>query len=581
MSDLMEMLVRRGFLWQSFEIYGGMAGFIDYAPLGNNLRRKIEDIWREFFVIGERAAEIDTPTVGIEEVFIASGHVASFTDVAIECEKCGRVYRADHYVKEKLGIEVDESSEAVSEVMELYDLKCECGGSFGKPKNMSLMFSTTIGPGKGKRGYLRPETAQGMFVDFKRLLSYFRDKLPFGVAQIGRAYRNEISPRQGVIRLREFNQAELEYFVHPAEKTHPGFEELKSDIVHLVDKFGEEHRITLGEAVEKGIIAHELLAYFIGRTRRFLLKIGIREENLRFRQHRDDERAHYATDCWDAEINTSFGWIEVVGIADRTDYDLKKHAEMSGEDLSVFIQYSEPIRVKRKKVVPKMNKIGPVFKERASAIVNALQSVSLTETGNETGNVNVIKLNLDGEEIEIDGEFFDIEEVEEEIKGEKIVPHVIEPSFGLDRITYAVLENAMDRDIVDGEERRVLRLKRWLAPVEIAVLPLLSREPFTTKAMELTNMLKSEGFFTEYDDSGSIGRRYRRYDEIGTPFCVTVDHQTFEDGTVTIRDRDTTRQIRVHVNDLSRILRELLRTEKDISEFGEIFKEKSLMKNEL
>ncbi len=245
MSDLMEMLIRRGFLWQSFEIYGGMAGFIDYAPLGNNLRRKIEQIWREFFVINERAAEIDTPTIGIEEVFIASGHASSFTDVAIECEKCGRVYRADHYVKEKLGIEVDETEEAVKEVMEVYDLKCECGGSFKEPVPMNLMFSTTIGPGRGKKGYLRPETAQGMFVDFKRLAAYFRDKLPFGVAQIGRAYRNEISPRQGVIRLREFNQAELEYFVHPGQKTHPQFPQYADDVVRLVDKFDREHELPI------------------------------------------------------------------------------------------------------------------------------------------------------------------------------------------------------------------------------------------------------------------------------------------------------------------------------------------------
>ncbi len=566
MSDLMEMLVRRGFLWQSFEIYGGMAGFVDYAPLGNNLRRKIENIWRDFFVINERAVEIDTPTIGIEEVFIASGHAVSFTDVAVECEKCGRVYRADHYIKEKLGIEVDESVEAVKEVMSLYDVRCECGGSFGEPKEMGLMFSTTIGPGKGKRGYLRPETAQGMFVDFKRLLTYFRDKLPFGVAQIGRAYRNEISPRQGVIRLREFNQAELEYFVHPAEKKHPNFDEVKSDVLLLVDKFGNEHRISLGEAVDRGIIAHELLAYFVGKTRRFLLRVGIKEENLRFRQHRDDERAHYAADCWDAEVKTSLGWIEVVGIADRTDYDLRRHSEASGEDLSVFVQYPQPIKMRVRKIVPKMNKLGPVFREKAGKIAKALEEMRAESVEGS------VKVNIDGEEIEVSDEYFEVVEVEEEKSGEKIIPHVIEPSFGLDRITYAVLENAMDRDVVDGEERRVLRLKRWLAPVEVAVLPLLSREPFTSKAAEITKMLKEEGFFTEFDDSGSIGRRYRRYDEIGTPFCVTIDHQTFEDGTVTIRDRDTTRQIRVKIDDLAGVLSKLIKSERDIEEFGEPFK---------
>jgi len=566
MSDIMEMLVRRGFLWQSFEIYGGMAGFIDYAPLGNNLRRKIENIWRKYFVINERAVEIDTPTIGIEEVFIASGHATSFTDVAIECENCGRVYRADHYVKEKLGIEVDETVEAVKEVMDVYDLKCECGGKFKEPAPMNLMFSTKIGPGKGKKGYLRPETAQGMFVDFKRLAGYFREKLPFGVAQIGRAYRNEISPRQGVIRLREFNQAELEFFVHPAEKTHPDFSQVASDKVKLVDKFDNEHEMTLSEAVEKGIIANQILGYFIGKTRRFLLEIGINEDKLRFRQHKDDERAHYATDCWDAEVETSYGWIEVVGIADRTDYDLKRHSEYSGEDLTIFVPYTQPVKVKRRRLVPKMNKIGPTFKEKAKKIAEAISTFNVNSDADE------IEIVVDGERIKISKEVFDIEEVEEEIAGEKIVPHVIEPSFGLDRISYAVLEHAYDKDVVDGEERRVLRLKRKVSPVEVAVLPLLSREPFESKAQEIVSLLRSKGIYTEYDDSGSIGRRYRRFDEIGTPFCITVDHQTFDDDTVTIRDRDTTRQVRVKIESLPIILKELLESERDITEFGEVFR---------
>ena len=560
----MEMLVRRGYLWQSFEIYGGMAGFIDYGPLGNGVRRKLENLWREFFVINERAVEIDTPTIGIEEVFIASGHASSFTDVAIECEECGRIFRADHYIKEKLGIEAEETIESVKEVMETYDLRCECGGKFKHPENINLMFSTTIGPGKGKKGYLRPETAQGIFIDFKRLADYFREKLPFGVTQIGRAYRNEISPRQGVIRLREFNQAELEYFVDPRNKSHPQFERYKEQKIKLVDKFDNEHYITLSEAVEKGIIAHELLAYFIAKTREFLLKAGLKDEKLRFRQHKDDERAHYAVDCWDAEALTSYGWVEIVGIADRSDYDLSKHTQYSGEDLSIFIPFKEPIKVKKKKVVPKMDKIGPTFKEKAKKIVELLEKAEPNEK---------IELEVDGEKIVLTTEYFEIKEVEEEVHGERIIPHVIEPSFGLDRITYSVLEHAFDKDIVDGEERRVLRLKRWMSPVQVAVLPLLSKDEFVNVAKRISEMLKANGIFTEYDDSGSIGRRYRRYDEIGTPFCITIDHQTLEDNTVTIRDRDTTKQVRVKIDELVGILKELLNSEKDIFEFGEVFKE--------
>ncbi len=560
----METLVRRGFIWQSFEIYGGMAGFIDYGPLGNGLRRRIENLWREFFVINERSVEIDTPTIGIEEVFIASGHAEGFTDVALECKECGRVFRADHYVKEKLNIEVDPTIEAVKAVVEEFNLKCECGGSFKEPERFNLMFETKIGPGKGKKGYLRPETAQGIFIDFKRLADYFRGKLPFGVAQIGRAYRNEISPRQGVIRLREFNQAELEFFCHPANKRHPKFDQYADDVVTLVDKFDKEYKITLREAVKKGIIAHELLAYFIGKTRRFLLKAGIKDEKLRFRQHKDDERAHYAVDCWDAEVLLSYGWIEMVGIADRSDYDLSRHTMFSKEDLTIFVPYDEPIKVKKKQVVPIISKLGPVYKEKAKKIAEEISKLDNVE-----GDVI---LNIDGEKIKISSEFYEIKEVEEEIYGERIVPHVIEPSFGLDRITYAVLEHSYDTDIVDGEERKVLRLKRFLAPVQVAVLPLLSKEDFIEKSEEIADELRQNGIYTEVDVTGSIGRRYRRYDEIGTPFCVTVDHQTFEDETVTIRDRDTTRQIRVKISELVDVLKKLLYSERDITEFGELFK---------
>ena len=567
MSEIMEMLIRRGFLWQSFEIYGGMAGFIDYGPLGNGLRRRLENLWREFFVVNERAVEIDCPTVGIEEVYIASGHATSFTDVAIECKQCGKVYRADHYVKEKLGLEIDESVDAVKAVLQEFDLKCECGGEFKEPEPFNLMFETKIGPGKGKKGYLRPETAQGIFIAFKRLSDYFRDKLPFGVAQIGRSYRNEISPRQGVIRLREFNQAELEFFVHPEKKTHPGFSAYKDVVVKLVDKNDGEHEISLGEAVERGIILNELIAYFIARTREFLLKAGIDEERLRFRQHKDDERAHYASDCWDAEVLTAYGWIEVVGIADRGCYDLSRHSKFSGEDLSVFIPYKEPVKVKKKVIVPNMKKLGPLFRQKAKKVAEALKEVEVDESVE-----GPVVVEVDGERLEVPPDCYSVEEVEELVHGEKVTPHVIEPSFGLDRITYAILEHSFDKDVVDGEERKVLRLKRWMAPVQVAVLPLLSREPFTEKAKEITAELKKAGIFTEYDDSGSIGRRYRRYDEIGTPFCVTVDHQTFEDDTVTVRDRDTTSQVRVELSRLIEALLELLSSEKPITEFGEVFR---------
>lgn len=561
MSRLMEMLIRRGFLWQSFEIYGGIAGFIDFAPLGNRVRRNLEKIWRDYFVINERSVEIDTPTIGIKDVFAASGHLSSFTDVALECRNCGRVFRADHYINEKLGIESDETMEAITEILDSYDLKCECRNDFKDPEYFNLMFATTIGLGNSKKGYLRPETAQGIFINFKRLKEYFRGQLPFGVCQVGRVYRNEISPRQGVIRLREFNQAEMEYFVHPEGKTHSNFSKYQNMTVTLEDKWENEYNITLGEALARGILPHELLAYYIGKTKQYLLEVGISEDKLKFRQHKDDERAHYAADTWDAEALTEYGWIELVGIADRTDYDLKRHAEVSGEDMSVFVQYSQPQKVKTKRLIPLMNKLGPQFRDKAKAIASKIE--------NYHGDVGEsIEVEVDGEVFEISNEFFEVEDVEEEIHGERIIPHVIEPSFGLDRIVYSILEHSFNTDTVAGEERKLLRLQKKIAPVQIAVLPLLTKEDFLDVSQEIISSLKEIGIHTEYDTSGSIGRRYRRYDEIGTPFCITVDKQTLQDRTVTIRDRDTTEQVRVSIDKLQRTAEELLYTDKSIYEVG-------------
>ena len=246
---------------------------------------------------------------------------------------------------------------------------------------------------------------------------------------------------------------------------------------------------------------------------------------------------------------------------------MKKHIKHSGEDLSVFIQFKEPIRVKKLKVIPNMRKLGPVYKGKAKKIAEALEKLEVREK-----DVKEVEVQIDGETIKVSNEFFEVKEIEEEIHGEKVVPHVIEPSFGLDRIAYTILEHSFDKDTVDGEERKVLRLKRWMSPVQVAVLPLLSKDEFIKVSLEIVNMLRNAGIYTEYDDSGSIGRRYRRFDEIGTPFCVTVDHQTLEDRTVTIRDRDTTRQIRVEIDRLVSVLKELLSTERDIAEFGELFR---------
>ncbi len=541
-EKVMEIALRRGFLWPSYEIYGGSSGFYDYGPLGAALRKNILDIWREFYCVREGFFEISSPTIGPEEVYIASGHVKSFVDPTVECKKCGEVYRADHLVREVLGMETDGlTTDELNRHIE--GIKCQkCGGGFGEVWTYNLMFRTHIGPGEKKVGYLRPETAQGMFILFNRLYGFYRKKLPFGVAQIGRAYRNEISPRQGVIRLREFTQAELEIFVSPGEKTHKDFGKVSGDSLRLVPRDGSEIEISAGEAVSRDIIAHELLSYHLILTKNFLECVGIPREKIRFRQHLKTEMAHYAADCWDAEVCTDrFGWVEVVGIADRTDYDLKAHESQSGVELKSFTPFDSPKFYRKKIVVPDMAKIGPDFKGRAGQIVERLKGLGEDEIAafDEEGYIE-----FDG--IRLDRNYVSIKEVEEKVTGEKITPHVIEPSFGIDRIIYCLLEAAYN----ERDGRNVLSFKPRVAPIQVGVFPLVAKDELTAVARKIYSKLRGEGYYTVYDESDSIGRRYSRIDEIGVPFAVTVDFDTLKDDTVTVRERDSTNQTRVKIGEL-------------------------------
>ncbi len=440
------------------------------------------------------------------------------------------------------------SNEEIYKCIQENEIGCpECGGELSEVYEFNLMFKTMIGPGNKMNGYLRPETAQGMFINFPRLLRYFRDSLPFAAVQIGKSYRNEISPRQGVIRLREFTQAEAEIFIDPRDKSHPRF----SEVAELKMKFysqeaqerGEELEMTFGEAVEKGIVAHQTLAYYVARTYQFLLEVGVAAEKMRFRQHKVDEMAHYAADCWDAEVFLDrLGWIEVVGVADRTDYDLKAHSSVSKVNLNVFVHYDHPVKRQKLVVKPDFKALGPRFKAKAKAVGEALKALSAEELA--AGKEECIRLNIDGEAIEIEPSLFSFERVEEEIRGEEVVPHVIEPSFGIDRILYSVLDHSYHEDALDGEARTVLQLRPAVAPIEVAVLPLMDREELAKPARAILQELRERGMRVDYDTSGSIGRRYRRNDEIGTPFAVTVDYETLEQGTVTIRDRDSMQQVR-------------------------------------
>jgi glycyl-tRNA synthetase len=524
------------------------------------MKRRIEDIWRDFYVIQEGYYEIECPTIAQEAVFIASGHVAGFADKMCQCPHCKEFLRADH-VAEGGGVKNPSIMQNEELSLELASCRClACEEVLGKVEvfQFNLMFRTAIGPGSQRTGYLRPETAQGMFVDFTRLLRFYRDKLPFGAVQIGKSYRNEISPRQGMIRLREFTQAEAEIFVHPSCKNcHPMFRRYADYTMPLLTFTRQETcepavSMSMREAVNKGVIANEYVAYYVALTHELLIRVGIKPDRLRFRQHLPEERAHYATDCWDAEVFSGrFGWVETVGIADRTDYDLTAHGNASGTPMTVFIQYDEPKKVPRRRIIPNMSVLGRQYRTKAKSVFTALETAIPTPSGAD--------VEVDGEKIHIPPDLFEVRDEIVDVRGEDIVPHVIEPSYGIDRMCYAVLEQAYDEDTADGETRVVMRLLPQVAPVQVAVFPLMTRDDLDMIAGEITRTLHKSGILAEYDDSGAIGRRYRRQDEIGTPFAITVDYETREDNTVTLRDRDTMKQVRIPIIKLPAIVGALVK----------------------
>jgi len=422
MDKIVSLCKRRGLIFPSSEIYGGLASCWDYGPMGVELKRNVRDAWWKA-IVHERddVVGLDTSIMMHPGVWAASGHIDSFTDPLVECKSCHLRWRAT----------------------EIESKGCpKCGGELTEPRMFNLMFKTSMGPVEEEAStiYLRPETAQGIFVNFDNVITTSRKKLPLGIAQIGKSFRNEITPGNFVFRTREFEHMELEYFVKPG--TDEGW-----------------------------------LDYWVKERFDWYVKLGIRKENLRLRQHGKDELAHYARDCYDIEYLFPMGWSELEGIANRGDFDLIQHAKCSGKELG----------------------------------------------------------------------YYDAE------AGEKYVPYVIEPSAGVDRSVLAFLIDAYDEEEVEGEKRTLLHLHRSLAPIKVAVLPLSRNEKLTPLAKEVFNKL-CPNFVTDYDDSQSIGRRYRRQDEIGTPFCVTIDFESLDDKQVTIRERDSLAQIRVPVEELGKIL---------------------------
>jgi glycyl-tRNA synthetase len=589
-EDVAELAKRRGFFFGANEAYGGVAGLYTYGPEGAALKRSVEEAWRDRFTVKQGNHEVESPTVVPEAVFEASGHLDGFDDMLVQCPNCGESHRADHLVEDATGVE-DAESLPIPEVEALiadHGLVCPtCGtalaGADVEPFN--LMFETAIGPGTGQPGYLRPETAQGTFVEFPRLREYARNSLPFGVTQVGRAYRNEISPRKGIVRTREFTQAELEQFVNP-ERDEPPLEEVADVEVRFYPATEQEAdrgdylETTVGDAVDAGVVANEWVAYYVGLSQRWYERVGVDAERFRFRQHLAGERAHYASDCWDAEAELGDGadpddptvgeWTELAGVAYRGDYDLSKHADHSDETFTVFERYDEPRTVERVVAEPDMSVLGPEFGGAAGEVASELER--LAERDPDAFEADAVTVTVDGETHEVASDVANVRVEERTETGEHVTPHVVEPAFGVDRLVYTLLVHGYREDEVDGEGRTYLALDPEVAPTDAAVFPLLSNDDEQVAlATELVGDLRAVGLDVETDESGNIGRRYRRQDEVGTPFCLTVDHESVdrEPTTVTLRERDSTAQVRLPRDALAEELESLCRGDRSFAALRE------------
>ena len=548
LERLSGMLKRRGFLLPAFEIHGGAKGLYDFGPVGGRMRSRINQVWLDHWLKLGNIVEISSPTVTPYAVLEASGHVGEFSDFMTQCLACGEASRADTLLESH-----HPNPEALkqSELQELLlDVKPACPAcaahDWSKVTAQNLMFNTTIGAGdSGRPGFLRPETAQGMFTSFNALYRHFRERLPFGAVQIGKGYRNEIAPRQGMIRLREFNMAELEYFLNPHIPPQADLTSWDHQPMMLIPDSSSPVSLTLADATEQGLIRHPTIAQFIGITYDFLAHIGIDTTRVRFRQHESDELAHYALDCWDAEIEGSYGWIECVGIAHRGCYDLESHENATGKTLRARREFDEPRITTVDAWTINGATAGPAFKAQAGLVKQAVEALP-----KETTFPCMVTLN-DGAMVEVGNEHVKPNQKTIKETGEWYTPHVVEPAFGIDRIIWHVLDHAYQEVNKNDEIYTRMALSDTVAPVDFAVFPLFEKDGMEVQAWDLHQQLcQTRGIVSMYDGSGSIGRRYARADEIGVPKCITVDHQTLEDGTVTLRDRDTTEQVRVSLDSI-------------------------------
>jgi glycyl-tRNA synthetase len=558
--QLMSLLKRRGIIQPAFELYGGVAGLYDYGPLGGRLRRNVIQKWLNHWISLGNIVEIDSPTVTPEPVLKASGHIGAFNDYASECKLCNSVFRTDHLLDE---IHPNpESLDATSLDAELKKSSIPCPScnkiDWLPSEPLNLMFSTRIGAsGGGRKAYMRPETAQGMFLQFPSIYRHFRSKLPFGAVQIGKGYRNEISPRQGMIRLREFNMAELEYFIDPVVKPEHNLEIWNDIKIKLIpDPQGKEPveiSSNVNDAVTKGIIRHPTVGFFMIKTFELMSELGINTELIHFRQHEGNEMAHYATDCWDLEIHGSYGWIECVGIAYRGCYDLEAHDAMTkSNELRAWREFDKEVVVEKTIFAPIQSIVGPHFKEKSQLVSNALENLELLP------NDFPFELKIDEGHVMIDENMVELKNIKSIERGEWFIPHVVEPAFGIDRIIWHILEHSHNETKKeDGETYTILSLKRNISPLDFSVYPLYEKDGMEELSQELISSIHEiKGINVNYDGSKSIGRRYARGDEIGVPYAITIDHQSLEDNTITIRERDTQKQTRMSIKDLLHFISE-------------------------
>ncbi|MEJ1279460.1 glycyl-tRNA synthetase [Cricetulus griseus] len=572
-AKMEDTLKRRFFYDQAFAIYGGVSGLYDFGPVGCALKNNIIQTWRQHFIQEEQILEIDCTMLTPEPVLKTSGHVDKFADFMVKDVKNGECFRADHLLKahlQKLMSDKKCSAEKKSEMesvlaqldnygqQELGDLFVNynvksptTGNDLSPPVPFNLMFKTFIGPGGNMPGYLRPETAQGIFLNFKRLLEFNQGKLPFAAAQIGNSIRNEISPRSGLIRVREFTMAEIEHFVDPTEKDHPKFQSVADLCLCLYSAKAQvsgqsARKMRLGDAVEQGVINNSVLGYFIGRIYLYLMKVGISPDKLRFRQHMENEMAHYACDCWDAESKTSYGWIEIVGCADRSCYDLSCHARVTKVPL----------------FEPNKGAVGKAYKKDAKLVMEYLSSCDecyITEMEQLLNEKGEFTIETEGKTFQLTKDMVSVKRFQKTLHVEEVVPSVIEPSFGLGRIMYTILEHTFH--VREGDEQRTFfSFPAVVAPFKCSVLPLSQNQEFMPFVKELSEALTRNGVSHKVDDSsGSIGRRYARTDEIGVAFGITIDFDTVNKTphTATLRDRDSMRQIRAEVSELPGVVRDL------------------------